>query len=438
MAKHLALITIVCLSFVSCDKSEDVDEQTVLIETLNQELVPLSEDPLLWSDSELTFLDELADRSIVALGEATHGTAEFFQAKHRIFRYLAENHGYKVFAFEADFGESILINEAIQSGNCSAIEELMKSKMHFWTWRTEEVLNLLQWMCQYNLSKSDLDKLQYVGFDCQFNTFHPEMLESYLTSLSPSFLPDAEIALAEAKLTSDEGFDNYTDLQFNEFNHKLFKLRNSMNSHEEELIAQSSQKEYDLNLRILDLISQVSKVRYDQANDVLGGLRDQFMAENTSWFLDYYDEKIVTWAHNGHIANDSHYNGGSSMGYHLRNEHGDNYTTIGFLFSKGTFTAVGHDGQQFTSLETQSIDEEPSINSINYIMSKSEPLVFSIEIQDLQKHNEWNNSIDNLVYFQIGSVFIVRPENHYSTFNSSFFDRIIYIENSTATKLLPF
>ena len=54
---------------------------------------------------------------LIGLGEATHGTAEFFKAKGRIFKYLAEHHNFKIFAIEADVGESILINQAIQQSD---------------------------------------------------------------------------------------------------------------------------------------------------------------------------------------------------------------------------------------------------------------------------------------------------------------------------------
>lgn len=124
------------------------------MDILLDELDPLDADPHSWVDEDLRWLDPLADKNVVGLGEATHGTAEFFDAKHRIFRYLVENHGYKVFAFEADFGESIYLNEAVQQGNAAGIESLMKSKMHFWTWKTREVKELLEWMCTYNQGKA--------------------------------------------------------------------------------------------------------------------------------------------------------------------------------------------------------------------------------------------------------------------------------------------
>ncbi|NOR34468.1 MAG: hypothetical protein GQ579_07290, partial [Bacteroidales bacterium] len=85
-------------------------------------------------------------------------------------------------AFEADFGESLFLNEAIQEGNLEEIDVLMRSKMHFWTWKTQEVKELLEWMCHYNQGKPEEERIHYMGIDCQFNTYHPEMVMDYLRS----------------------------------------------------------------------------------------------------------------------------------------------------------------------------------------------------------------------------------------------------------------
>src|SRR5688572_24893569 len=186
---HLALLAALAFCASACkDDEEPVDPVTAsLVETLNEHLVPLSTEPTLWTNEELRFLDAVSDHSIVGLGEATHGSAEFFKAKHRILKYLVENHGFKIFAIEADFGESILINEAVQNSDKNRIESLMKEKMHFWTWRTNEVRDLLYWMCDYNVGKTEGEKVQYWGVDCQFNTYHPDMVKKHIQDASVSF-----------------------------------------------------------------------------------------------------------------------------------------------------------------------------------------------------------------------------------------------------------
>jgi erythromycin esterase len=405
-----------------------------MVQILEQVLNPLTENPLVWSDNDLKFLDPIADKSIIGLGEATHGTSEFFKAKHRIFRYLAENRNYKIFAIEADFGESIFINEAVQRSDTSEIENLMKTKMLFWTWRTKEVKDLLMWMCNYNLNKSEAEKVQYMGVDCQYNIYNPGLLKDYLTLTDAPFLSFAESILDEADTASKTGFTSYTQETFNKFLGRIYALQDSLTGHKNELIAASSEKQYQLNARILIIVSQVSIEGYYYQKSSYN-YRDKFMAENAAWLWNYFDgEKIVLWAHDDHIANDPDFH---SMGYHLNQSFATNYAPIGFLFSRGSFTARGLEGGQYTNPKEQIIDMDPGENTINFVMSQSKESVFSVNIGDLQNHKEWNDAFtSSIYYFDIGAVFNYNLADYYKVFKPTFFDFLIYFDKSTASVLL--
>lgn len=438
--KHVLFFSLIILITISCEKKSDERLLDNLVQSLESELYPLSEDPLLWSNEELKFLDAFANKSIIGLGEATHGTAEFFKAKHRIFKYLVEKYGYKIFAFEADFGESWLINEAIQKSDSNSIETLMRTKMHFWTWKTEEVKDLLVWMCKYNLNKSDEEKVQYMGIDCQFNTFNSDMVKDYLFRADASFYSFAEGILNEAKTASDDSFKSYSPETFNNFIKQVGDLQDSVFAQKAKLIQSTSEKQYLLYERILEVVRQVSVQIYYQYKSYPIYYRDQFMAENAAWMLDYFKgKKVVVWAHNGHIANDPDLGGNGSLGHYLNLKIGDNYTTIGFLFSRGTFTAVGMEGDQYTGPKDQVIDADPRENSINYVMAQCKKSVFAINILSLLNHNEWYEEIyfNNMQFFQIGAVFNNIPQDYYTKFRPEFFDYIIYFDKSNASVLLP-
>ncbi len=439
--KHIILFSLTLLIILSCNRnSEEITPDThtaSLVQALDQELYPLTINPLIWSDNDLVFLDAIADKSIIALGAANYGTAEFFNSKHRIFKYLVENHNFKIFAFEADFGESLLINDAVQRGATNEIEELMKTKMHFWTWRTEEVKDLLEWMCKYNLDKSEEEKVQYMGVDCQLNTFHPGMVKDYLKITDAPFFSSAEIILDEAETATKAGFTSYSKEAFGNYLQRIDALGDSIANHENELIEVSSEKEYELNVRILEIIRQASEVNYYQG-DYSINYRFQYMAENTAWLNEYFDgKKIVLWAHNSHIANNPYFGSGGSIGHHLTQDFANDYTTIGFLFSRGSFTAVGQDGEQYTELREQVISVNPKANSLNFVMSYSKESVFVVKIADLQKYSEWNDAFTNgIEYFQMGGAYN-KSANYYSVFNPAFFDYIIYFDKSTASSVLP-
>lgn len=330
MRNTIHLLLLPALLVFSCNDETPADRtQEVLVKNLSSELVPLTALPNDWSDDQLRFLDPLSDASVIGLGEASHGTAEFFQAKHRIFKYLVENHGFKIFAIESDFGESILFNQAILASDKAQVENLMRQKMLFWIWRTTEVRDFLFWMCDYNKGKPESEKLQYWGVDCQFNTYHPDLLLNNLENLNLPFKSLIARVVAEAKSASNNKFSDYDSSTFDSFIERVQSLKDSLVKYKEEIIETRSESFYDVTLQLAELIRQASEVMYDPN---WREFRDQYMAKNTRWLYDYYSgQKIVVWAHNFHVSNDPFY---KSMGYHLRNDFLGNYEIVGFLFSR--------------------------------------------------------------------------------------------------------
>lgn len=221
---------------------------------------------------------------------------------------------------------------------------------------------------------------------------------------------------------------------------KIDDLQDSVVTHKMKLVPVSSEKDFLLNERILEVVQQVAiQGYYYQKKDYSVNYRDKFMAENAAWMLDYFKgEKVVVWAHNGHIANNSGFYGSGSLGNYLDLKMSDNYATVGFLFSRGTFTAVGMEGNQYTGLKNQVIDADPKENSLNYVMDQCKESVFSVKIGALLNHKEWYNEIyyNNMQYFSIGAVFNNVPKDYYGKFSPGFFDYIIYFDKSNASVIL--
>src|SRR5262245_46752989 len=113
---------------------------------------------------DLAFLKKLVgDAHVVALGEGTHGTHEFFTLKHRITRYLATEMGFTVFAIEANMPEAYRVNDYVLGGPGDT--QALLDGMYFWTWNTHEVADLIEWMRSYNASKRG--RMEFGGFDMQ-------------------------------------------------------------------------------------------------------------------------------------------------------------------------------------------------------------------------------------------------------------------------------
>jgi len=100
---------------------------------------------------------------IVSLGEATHGTREFFQLKHRMLEFLATEMGFSIFSIEANMPEAYRLNDFVLNGKGDPAALI--HGMYFWTWDTKEVLDMVLWMRQFN--QSGKGRIQFTGFDMQ-------------------------------------------------------------------------------------------------------------------------------------------------------------------------------------------------------------------------------------------------------------------------------
>ncbi len=124
---------------------------------------------------------------IVALGEATHGTREFFQLKHRMVEFLASQKGFTIFSIEANMPEAYRLNDFVLNGNGDP-KELLKG-MYFWTWNTEEVLQMILWMREFN--QSGKGHIEFTGFDMQTPTVSMDIVRSFIERSDPTYLDAA-------------------------------------------------------------------------------------------------------------------------------------------------------------------------------------------------------------------------------------------------------
>jgi erythromycin esterase-like protein len=120
---------------------------------------------------------------IVALGEATHGSREFFQLKHRMLEFLASELGFTIFSIEANLPEAYRLNDYVLTGKGDPAQLLRG--MYFWTWDTEEVLAMIRWMREFNASGRG--PIQFTGFDMQFPNVAAENVRSFVTRLDADY-----------------------------------------------------------------------------------------------------------------------------------------------------------------------------------------------------------------------------------------------------------
>jgi erythromycin esterase-like protein len=132
----------------------------------------------------------VGDARIVALGEATHGTREFFQLKHRMVEFLATQMGFNIFAIEANMPEAYKLNDYVLHGTGDPAA-LIKG-MYFWTWDTQEVLAMVKWMREFNTSGKG--KIQFTGFDMQTPNVAAKIVGDFIAAHDAEYAPTLQKA----------------------------------------------------------------------------------------------------------------------------------------------------------------------------------------------------------------------------------------------------
>ena len=174
-------------------------EEQAAVQWMRQNAIPLKTVEAGHGFDDLQPLDKVVGNArIVELGEATHGTREFFQLKHRMIEYLATQKGFTTFSIEGNMPEAYRLNDYVLHGVGDPKELL--AGMYFWTWDTQEVLDLILWMRAFN--QSGKGHIEFTGFDMQFATLSVEAVRHFVQQYDPAWSP-----------TLDEEWKDVTELQ---------------------------------------------------------------------------------------------------------------------------------------------------------------------------------------------------------------------------------
>lgn len=136
----------------------------------------------------------IGDARIVSLGEPTHGTREAFQFKHRMMEFLASELGFTIFSIEAGMPESYELNPWVLGETGEGTDEeaaRLIGGMYFWTWNTEEVLEMVKWMRRFNTAEkaAGSDKrVQFTGFDMQTPDVARDIVMEFVAKHRPESL----------------------------------------------------------------------------------------------------------------------------------------------------------------------------------------------------------------------------------------------------------
>jgi len=291
-------------------------------------------------DSDLDFLQKtLSGKRIVGLGESGHGVSEFSAAKVRLVKYLHENLGFDVIAFESS------IFECFAADRLAAVRpaETTLRDAVFGVWHTEETLELFEYL---RTTKETDHPLVLAGFDVQISSLRG-------AAGRPAAFREAvakvDLAFAETVYDRDSTFiRNYGDPAWIAVNGPAFKTFYSnlawwMEARREALAA-AYRAEPEIPKVLLQtvrsmgpFIDELLAEGVDQTN-----YRDKGMADNVDVLADiiYPGRKIILWSHNYHLQYDAGEEQGDgnlrTMGWWLDKRRRADVYSIGLFSGRGT------------------------------------------------------------------------------------------------------
>jgi len=417
---------------------------------LNESAHPLTTaDPEAPLDDLSALGDLIGDARVVSLGEATHGTREFFQMKHRILRYLVEEKGFTAFAIEATMPESFRMNDYVQRGDGDARERL--ADLRFWTWNTRTVLDQVEWMRDYNASGPD--SLGFYGFDMQYPVYAMDVVEAFVADVNPDTLAWVQAnydCYRTHRVPGTTRYENLTSSYHDTCGTRVDSVATLLDAQTSAYTAASNERKMAFVRQHARIVDQ-SEHR-DTIEDPLESVefRDRAMADNTLWLLDWLgpDAKIVLWAHNNHVSESGYVY--TSMGSHLATELGDDLFTVGFSFYEGRVTAVQFSTEGWSRRRSISILSPPSIfkgsdveqtDVFENYFHTADASSFLLDLNAAEPGSDASGWVTAPKHLRtIGAGY--EPEQAERYFTSGYpivesFDALIHVDRSTATEVLP-
>jgi erythromycin esterase-like protein/predicted phosphoribosyltransferase len=311
-------------------------------------------------------LETIGNARFVLLGEASHGTHEFYEERARITQRLIEEKGFGAVAAEADWPDAYRVNRYVQgAGEDSNAEEALLDFRRFptWMWRNHVVLDFVEWLRRYNEARGDgLPRIGFHGLDLYSLHGAMQAVLQYLEAVDP-----AAVEIARQRYAC---FDHFgPDPQAYGFIAGTEVEKSCQDAVVAQLVEMLKRRPADgieRNPRLAEdelfaaqqnaLLAKNAEAYYRAmflTPESTWNLRDRHMAETFEALLDHLGKrveapKLVVWAHNSHLgdarATDRAQRGEISLGQLIRERHGHEAFLVGFTTHHGTVTAASHWG----------------------------------------------------------------------------------------------
>ncbi len=306
------------------------------------------------------FFDRFGDAEIVLLGEATHGTSEFYRARAAITRRLIEHHGFTVVAVEADWPDAARIDRYVRHHAPRPRRGESFVRFPTWMWRNLEVLAFADWLRSYNEPKPERAKASFHGLDVYSLTESIHAVLEYLDRIDPDEATKARWRYGCLTPWQDEPQQYGHAVERSRFadcEDAVVEQLRELLDHRMEWIASDGEAFFDAerNARIVRAAEQYYRSVYRGAAESWN-LRDRHMFETLQALMAHHgNARAIVWAHNSHVGNAAAtamgWRGEFNIGGLVRAAYADDAVLIGFGTDRGTVAAASDWGAEMQVMQ---------------------------------------------------------------------------------------
>lgn len=292
-------------------------------------------------------LDRIGDARVVLLGEATHGTSEFYRMRTRITQQLILRRGFRAIAIEGDWPDASAVDRYVRHRPSPARQWTPFTRFPTWMWRNAETHELIEWLRAYN---ADTDRdVSFSGLDLYSMYTSAYEVVRYLDRVDP-----------QAAQAARARYGRLTPWEHDPAAYGRAALVSRMSSCETDVVAMLR----DLLKKRLEYTSQDGDEFFDAAQNARvvadaeryyramyygaaesWNLRDQHMFDTIGSIIAHRNNaKLIVWEHNSHVgdagATEMAVRGEHNVGQLCRGAFGDDVFIIGFGTDRGTVAAA--------------------------------------------------------------------------------------------------
>jgi len=291
--------------------------------------------------------DRFADKRVVMLGECSHGTREFYEARAAITRRFVERHGFTIVAAEADWPDAAVLDRAIRHKPYRADAERPFQRFPTWMWRNPVIAQLMHDLHALNRDRAPEEMAGFYGLDIYNMAGSIDAVLAYLAENDP-----------EAAAVARERYGCLTPWQSDPAVYGRAALHPGFERCEQAVVAQCREllnealdKDGEafgaaMNARLIASAERYYRIMYYGGAESWN-LRDEHMAATLGHLLEQGGPraKAIVWAHNSHIGDARATDMGAVRGEHnigqlARERWGDEVALIGFGTHTGTVSAA--------------------------------------------------------------------------------------------------